>query len=168
MVCLGLFEAFDENCDGQLDLAEMVRAVGWSCRSSPREKHNCKSMCSCLCNSLALLEMLRVYACFFLHVYVTKSCYILFIPLACNYLSLTPHSFFLSSSPSSLCTFPPSPSLLSHSMFQDIWRGQRWSLVAGGADWSHHSPPDYSQRELWGNSRGYWGHSQFLWYRSFL
>jgi Ca2+-binding EF-hand superfamily protein len=35
-----LFEAFDENCDGQLDLAEMVRAVGWSCRSSPREKHN--------------------------------------------------------------------------------------------------------------------------------
>ena len=42
IVSPGLFEAFDENCDGQLDLAEMVRAVGWICRSSPRQKHDCE------------------------------------------------------------------------------------------------------------------------------
>ena len=55
MMCLGLFEAFDENCDGQLDLAEMVRAVGWSCRGSPREKHNCKSVYTLL-HSLSLVS----------------------------------------------------------------------------------------------------------------
>ena len=44
-VCVALFGVFDDNCDGQLDLAEMVRAVGWCCRSRFREKHNCESVC---------------------------------------------------------------------------------------------------------------------------
>ena len=39
-VCVGLFALFDENCDGQLDLSEMVRAVGWCCRKSGR--HDCE------------------------------------------------------------------------------------------------------------------------------
>ena len=48
-VCVGLFDVFDENYDGQLDLAEMVRAVGWCCRSQPRKRHKCE-----LINSLPL------------------------------------------------------------------------------------------------------------------
>ena len=41
-VRVGLFDAFDENSDGQLDLAEMVRAVGWCCRSIDHRRHKCE------------------------------------------------------------------------------------------------------------------------------
>ena len=43
MLHTGLFKVFDENCDGQLDLAEMVRAVGWCCRSKS-DRQDCESI----------------------------------------------------------------------------------------------------------------------------
>ena len=55
MLHTGLFKAFDENCDGQLDLAEMVRAVGWCCRSKT-DRQDCESI-----HILSTVHIVHVY-----------------------------------------------------------------------------------------------------------
>ena len=89
-ICAGLFEAFDENCDGQLDLAEMVRAVGWCCRSSSREKHNCEftSWVSLLL-SLPLIPSLSYFPVFVYECPSLYECVSSIIPISL-FLSLLP------------------------------------------------------------------------------
>ena len=33
---------FDNNCDGHIDLEEMVRGVAMCCRRTEKERHECK------------------------------------------------------------------------------------------------------------------------------
>ena len=41
-VFVGLFELFDVNCDGHIDLSEMIRGVAMCCRRHTDEKIKCE------------------------------------------------------------------------------------------------------------------------------
>ena len=78
---LGLFSAFDVNCDSHIDLSEMVNAVALCCRKPEEERHKCechRRLCGgcirwwrwLLCCSTSHLPLPHIYQ----HTFITRKC----------------------------------------------------------------------------------------------